>query len=908
MKFNVNNIYQRGGFGIADDARKQLAGLKNKNYNSMFFPGVGNRGSSLMTMDGMTDPIAYYGLDNSGRMIDQGIAKPGDGNFTVKGDNVYEERLKLPKGKKKKKSKFSIKGMPKFNIKDLDGGIKSVKGFKGSAKYNLNPTTQFNTKFSSEFGKPSKTSFQFGVNKKFQKGGFDNDYLDDEARATIDAVRYAEESTKANIGRGATQGVSSNTGGNYDKDFMDEAALSEIANKTRYNTGQIKPIRVSKIGDGTSIYSSREIDPIKATSVENKEVDELSKQVVKNVEARGAEQATDDNDNTSNNTPYSSTDYNKFTRGKLDYGTSLFDKMGQSRGPSTSSNLSTTKGVHRRGKVDNMVGGIKGSLDRMVQGVERKASERRDRQETRRQRLKDEIDEMRVLKTRIKDTSHQKGTDRIERAKKLKNNRLQNRLLGAQEDRAAAESYEETKHQQKLKRDDNYYRGRRDKNYRQYTEAEDNLRNGGYPKYQTGGHSYKNLYNKADPKAAIISPGDSEYISQEQYTKMMTEKEQQRQLLNPNSPSFNYDRWRAVGSPEYKMTPAEKKSEAEKYTAEFATFKRNGGYPKAQIGRFTNPNMSSQSADFQGQSYNTPTYRANMNEDPSAAMWENSASRMANQASGLPEETTMLGGQQMVDPRFSVQMNRGLQGGQGATDNVSSASVPGEESKGSGALGSRSRAAMIAGMGLPIAYNMIQSAIPAEKVKRQDNPYSNEIYSKLATQRVQPDYRRVDSMTVATDKNLRNTSNNPAAVAANRLANVNNKGRLMGELALKADKGNQDLATRALMYKDKMGQAKAGESKRVDALETQNKLQKQKFMDLAMSQGSQLGVKLSELFAEEDMSKFQWETMGQIYDQFGLAAFDDVASGKIAIKDMVNFRQKNPEEFNRVYSKLKNIS
>ena len=48
--------------------------------------------------------------------------------------------------------------------------------------------------------------------------------------------------------------------------------------------------------------------------------------------------------------------------------------------------------------------------------------------------------------------------------------------------------------------------------------------------------------------------------------------------------------------------------------------------------------------------------------------------------------------------------------------------------------------------------------------------------------------------------------------------------------------------------------------------------------------------------------------MSQIYDQFGLAAFDDVASGKTTIKNMIKFRQTDPKEFDRVMAQMKNIS
>ena len=80
---------------IANDKHTATTGLKDKRYNEMYFP---RRGRSVMNMNmtGMTDPVYYQGLSDDGKVIDEGIAYPGQ-NFNVMG-NVYERRIKAQQG------------------------------------------------------------------------------------------------------------------------------------------------------------------------------------------------------------------------------------------------------------------------------------------------------------------------------------------------------------------------------------------------------------------------------------------------------------------------------------------------------------------------------------------------------------------------------------------------------------------------------------------------------------------------------------------------------------------------------------------------------------------------------------------------------------------------------------------
>jgi len=98
MRFNIRDLKQDGGTApVARNSRMARTGLKDSNYESMIFPG-GGRNEMNMTMKGMNDDVMYYGFDDDGRITDSGIAKANGGDFTVKGQNVYEKRIKAQLG------------------------------------------------------------------------------------------------------------------------------------------------------------------------------------------------------------------------------------------------------------------------------------------------------------------------------------------------------------------------------------------------------------------------------------------------------------------------------------------------------------------------------------------------------------------------------------------------------------------------------------------------------------------------------------------------------------------------------------------------------------------------------------------------------------------------------------------
>lgn len=70
---------------IANTPLEQITGLKDDKYNAMYFPNA-----NKMTMEGMKDPVIYYGITN-GKITDKGMAYPGQ-KFNVNGVNTLEIR------------------------------------------------------------------------------------------------------------------------------------------------------------------------------------------------------------------------------------------------------------------------------------------------------------------------------------------------------------------------------------------------------------------------------------------------------------------------------------------------------------------------------------------------------------------------------------------------------------------------------------------------------------------------------------------------------------------------------------------------------------------------------------------------------------------------------------------------
>lgn len=75
------------GMRVAKNLKESQIGLKNNKINSMYFPGA-----NQMTMKGMKDPVAYFGITD-GQITDQGVAFPGE-DFSVNGQDTVEFRLK----------------------------------------------------------------------------------------------------------------------------------------------------------------------------------------------------------------------------------------------------------------------------------------------------------------------------------------------------------------------------------------------------------------------------------------------------------------------------------------------------------------------------------------------------------------------------------------------------------------------------------------------------------------------------------------------------------------------------------------------------------------------------------------------------------------------------------------------
>lgn len=84
--------YEHGGkIKIAKSTEDYKTGMKKGDQEMMIFP-FNKHGKKQMTMEGMTVPLAYFGYDHNNKLVDKGIALPGQ-KYNVNGKVVVEKRL-----------------------------------------------------------------------------------------------------------------------------------------------------------------------------------------------------------------------------------------------------------------------------------------------------------------------------------------------------------------------------------------------------------------------------------------------------------------------------------------------------------------------------------------------------------------------------------------------------------------------------------------------------------------------------------------------------------------------------------------------------------------------------------------------------------------------------------------------
>jgi hypothetical protein len=589
--------------------------------------------------------------------------------------------------------------------------------------------------------------------------------------------------------------------------------------------------------------------------------------------------------------------------------------------------------------------------ERKREGLFVNAKERRAR---RRDELKGEIDQIKGLRKQIRDKRFDTRTDKIIANKKKKIANLKGRLKNADEEQRFNKRYLDSRNKYQISEIDDANTRKYERMASRYNEAGNrfdrklqNKERRPELESRTRQARRQDAVRKANPwmnqvfqdggmtpNSNIIKPGDPDYISREEFMKKRAMADSIKNERDPAHPSYNFDKYGVEGYNQYhdalkRQRDAQRQPQKSwhspltdpiKKGLKYIGVMENGGYglPKAQkgaynfsqYGRVVNPSFNGPDK-FQIQEFELPTiddnrmrktlndqygaglagpmdlgHAGNMGMDPSFTM--NFNERKGNlfntqlPSSRLQQQPTSTG--QQLSPSSSTISSR--------------AGTPGRRA---GFMGlDRGTTMQLAGSFLPAIYNIGESFRSAEKERPMHNKYDYETLHQMRQQKIRPDYTRSDAAYNAARESLRNTSSNPAAIRANQIALANQRQRNAAAADLQAQQANQQLALRAQQFKHGIGAARAAENKRVKAMNNQHELTRQNLQDLGMTQLGTGMVDLGKHLANYDMNKFEWDTLSQIYDQYGLAAFDKVMSGEITPQEMIKFKEENPEEFEKI--------
>lgn len=918
MRFNINNIPTANNYKMA------RTGLKNPKYNAMLFPGNGS-GMNPMTMQGMKDDVQYYGLSN-GQIVDSGIARAGQNSFNVLGDSVLEYRLPKNKTQNNKtemnnRRKFQNSGFsdeeygmwlnrtqhPQFNPNTLvDGPVTDTSN--SYLRYMAFLQEQENRNQLPGRPEPIQPNFEYNFNWNVpNRGGQRPVYKYDPATNSINTkdnssgwkVPTNEDLNALDLNAGLMNleqrinnfGSNPNTNNNtqnkvsqvFNNPLPSNQGTGNIANTFNTNALNYNPfqpaVNMSKdlVGGlynwGKGVYNQLpSIDFEAANNAANKTKKSSSGNGKANSGAKQSSMVNEPGKGIPVDYNYQGRSFNTadFTNPSKQNTVGQVNNIGQGNTPS--SQLVYTDGSWKKlpggtmfstyhpeqarmNSVNNSIDELRKDQQANFAERDRRFSTANERQQRRKEQLSDEVSKLRGLKSGIRDTKFDTRTDKIESNKQRKISNLEDRLINAEKTKVYQEDYLGNR---------NRYQNSRNTDISNDRDAKRQIQ-------------YANAGNKFNIKN--IERG------QEQIDIINRSRAQEADAIRKNNPISNIPVF------------------------------QDGSF--SQYGRNVNPSFNGPEK-FQLQQFQLP-------EITDARMMQTLNDRHGAGLAAGRTSNIMGDFQYGNDPSFSMNFNernpQGLNLTDGKTvsngnfpsdstnpDILSSPTVYNEASIGRGNSGfmglDRGTTTQLAGEFLPAIYNLGQSFIPAKVEKPVYNKYSAEVLHDMQKQRYNPDFTRLDALTNAQQAALRNTSANPAAVRANRLALANQQQMRSGELELQAQRFNQDLASKASQFKYGVGAERAAEDKRVNAINDSNELARQNIQDLAFTQFGTGLVDLGKHLSNYDMTKFEWDTMSQIYDQYGLAAFDDVMSGKVNPQDMIKFREEDPEGFDAMMQEL----
>ena len=224
------------------------------------------------------------------------------------------------------------------------------------------------------------------------------------------------------------------------------------------------------------------------------------------------------------------------------------------------------------------------------------------------------------------------------------------------------------------------------------------------------------------------------------------------------------------------------------------------------------------------------------------------------------------------------------------TDDISSNTGPGSDSfnQGQGQTPLKSKwwrrfhnAAQIAGMAAPTLYNMRMSMMPARKVSPE---YNKELRTQLAQmQRRKPtiDYRRIDAQNTAFDRALRNQIGNTAGINAARLSGYNKKLQNLGSMELEKDKRAQQIALENAQFAAQVGADERAAEQMARRETEQAETTRQGFEKAFAEDLNTLFGGMGQLAGTDRQNELEWNMMAHIYQNYGPGAYEAVMSGQV---------------------------
>jgi hypothetical protein len=291
-------------------------------------------------------------------------------------------------------------------------------------------------------------------------------------------------------------------------------------------------------------------------------------------------------------------------------------------------------------------------------------------------------------------------------------------------------------------------------------------------------------------------------------------------------------------------------------------------------------------------------------------------------ASGLPYSGQNFYGS--TDPSFSLNYNEGRMPSLGVNNNFQSTvdkpltfgspttNTTGLNKDGKSGIGSGKPGGytftpgewtQFAGTMMPAFYNLAQSMRKPHKFKEFQNPYDGRYLSNLASQHLPYDDSKIVAQQNRVMRNAQQQAPNFQIAQAYQMAGMDSLGRQMKDYQMKNEMANQD-------YASKYNQAAhnvAGAQQQVKAQSYERTRQAQaatnQLQHKAMTQFG-IGINdLGKLMVNREMNQMDWALMGQIYQQYGLAPFEAVMSGKASWDDVVKFKG-NPNAMGQLTNKV----